>query len=84
MAVTCATCNAYQRYPGQPRGVCRDRPPVPLLVQVSQDEEGHLRPGVISWFPEVHETDWCRRHEPKGPEAMEPVDLEVLPPEGSA
>jgi len=64
---TCATCSSYvsaksQASPAE-QGFCRRYPPQ-LLVLMVEDEQGKIREGLQSRFPEVP-GDWgCQEHRP--------------------
>jgi hypothetical protein len=65
----CANCNAFMMRPdGQTsEGVCRARPPTPLVMEVKVPVQGGLVRGGLQQtqiiqgvFPPMRATSWCR------------------------
>lgn len=66
--MNCGNCTAFLRQ-GGPMGVCRARPPVPIFCGVRQTPAvlgmpAQQEPHIVSYFPPMSETGWCRCHEP--------------------
>jgi hypothetical protein len=65
----CGNCNAYMKEnPNQ--GVCRAKPPVPLMIgmakrhQLAGLPQQNAEPIVTSYFPPMRKEGWCREWEP--------------------
>jgi hypothetical protein len=71
----CGGCNAYTADPGsQVQGVCRARPPTPLVLGVQQAPGamllkggaggGAMMPVIQGVFPPMRADSWCREWQP--------------------
>ena len=79
----CGSCRFFRRNEiGQPRGVCRSLPPVPLMSGMAKHPvSGELFPVIKTYWPEIPDTEWCGGYVRK---VYTPLDLESAELEGSA
>lgn len=77
IAEECGTCRFFRRAQiGQQGGVCRARPPVPLMLgMLKHPVTGEMFPAVKTYWPEIPDTEWCGGYTRK---AFGKVDLEKL------
>lgn len=61
MNESCGACRFFVRAEvGQPRGACRARPPVPMMVGVAKHPLSQQSvPQVLTFWPEVADMLWC-------------------------
>lgn len=56
----CGTCRFFRRNQvGQPVGVCRARPPVPIMAGMVQHSVRGPIPMINTYWPEIPDTEWC-------------------------
>ena len=65
MVNNCGNCQFFRRAaPNQPLGVCRARPPVPMLVgMLKHPVTQEPVPRNDSFWPQVPDTEWCGAHQ---------------------
>jgi hypothetical protein len=74
LIANCGNCNAYMKE-NPIQGVCRAKPPVPILLGIKQRAvlqglpDSGAEPMITSYFPPMRKEGWCREWEPT--EAME-------------
>lgn len=64
---SCGSCRFFRRLTvGMPNGVCRPRPPVPMVVGIiKHPTTGEMFPKVNTYWPEVPDSEWCGYYERK-------------------
>ena len=74
----CGTCRYFRRAQiGQPLGVCRARPPVPVMAgMVKHPVTGEAFPQVKTYWPEIPDSEWCGTYirKPFGVADLEQMD----------
>lgn len=69
LKANCGNCSAFQKM--AQNGVCRARPPIPIMIGMQQRPgiKGLAGPSaeplVMSYFPPMKDTGWCREWEPR-------------------
>lgn len=64
---SCATCNAWFKQ-SNGMGLCRALPPTPVMVGMEHqqgvlDVRAQAVPLIVSYFPQMQSTGWCRKWE---------------------
>lgn len=76
----CGSCMYFRRgNPGQPLGVCRARPPVPMMVGTAKNMAGQMVPLTDTFWPQVPDTEWCGSWSSRL--ELSAIDLTALQPE---
>ena len=67
----CGNCNAYLAGANPGEGVCRAKPPTPIMIGVQQMPVGLMKapqmqqmPVFQGIFPPMRSTSWCRDWQP--------------------
>lgn len=57
----CGSCKFFRRAEmGNPMGVCRERPPVPMLIGAAKHPITQQQTPVCNTFwPQIPDTEWC-------------------------
>lgn len=57
----CGSCRFFRRIQvGQPGGVCRARPPVPMVTgMIKHPVTGEMLPHVNTYWPQIPDSEWC-------------------------
>ena len=57
----CSGCRYFKRAAGigSPVGICRSRPPVPLMLGIGKDALGNSQPVIQTYWPQIPDTEWC-------------------------
>lgn len=80
MDENCGSCRFFRRQTiGQPLGVCRARPPVPMMIGMNKHPvSGEMLPVINTYWPQVPDTEWCGGFERKA--FGKNIDLSKLEP----
>lgn len=62
----CGNCAYFKRVSvGQQGGLCRARPPVPLMVGMAQNPmTKEPFPVINTYWPQIPDSEWCGDHNP--------------------
>lgn len=67
MTNTCGNCLFFRRHQAlQPMGVCREKPPLQLMVgQMVNKITNQPEPLIGTYWPQVPDTEWCGSWSPR-------------------
>ena len=73
----CGSCRYFRRNDiGQPMGVCRSRPPIPVMTgMLKHPISGEICPSIKTFWPELPDSEWCGGYMRR---PVEVVDLKEL------
>lgn len=77
---SCGNCQYFRRIePKHPGGVCRARPPIPVMVGMAKHPVSGQPVAVINtYWPEIPDVEWCGAHELRADIALQSIDLSRL------
>lgn len=78
MSEECGSCRYFRRISvGHPQGVCRARPPTPMMITIAKNPvTGDPFPVINTYWPEVPDVEWCGDYTRKPMGAA--IDLEKM------